>query len=51
MLIATVSSSLRQHPSVPASVHTGSVPDRDVTPGPFLVQELLAGKEPVDQEV
>ena len=23
----------------------------DMTPGPFLVQELLAGKEPVDQEV
>jgi hypothetical protein len=54
MLIATVASSVPIHLAVPASVHRGPclvLHLGDVAPGPFLVQELLAGKEPVHQEM
>lgn len=57
---------LRQHPSVPAFVYRVQHPSDgmkdlgslcsgihlgDVAPGPHLVEELLAGKEPVHQEM
>ena len=66
VLIAAVALFLRAHPSVPGSWHTGEHPSDgtkvlgglgpvihlgDVAPGPHLVEELLAGQEPVHQEV
>src|SRR5450830_1288783 len=61
-----VSLFLREHPSVPASVYRVEHPSDatkvlgglcsvielgDMTPGPHLGEELLAGKEPVHQEM